>query len=59
MVASGHVVSGLKCYCNPKECDSITSEDCPGKGYVLWDPCKLVYEIVSLKSAIQIHGNCI
>lgn len=42
MVASGHVVSGLKCYCNPKECDSITSEDCPGKGYVLWDPCKWV-----------------
>ncbi|XP_055906017.1 cysteine-rich motor neuron 1 protein [Eupeodes corollae] len=41
MVAAGsRVVNGLKCYCNPKECDVIRSLDCPGKGMVLWDPCK-------------------
>ncbi|XP_043648092.1 cysteine-rich motor neuron 1 protein [Drosophila teissieri] len=43
MAASGgsnHVVNGLKCYCNPKECDVIRSPDCPGKGLMLWDPCK-------------------
>ncbi|XP_055383539.1 cysteine-rich motor neuron 1 protein [Condylostylus longicornis] len=41
MVAAGsRVVSGLKCYCNPQECDVIRSQDCPGKGIVLWDPCK-------------------
>uniref|UniRef100_W8B862 Cysteine-rich motor neuron 1 protein n=1 Tax=Ceratitis capitata TaxID=7213 RepID=W8B862_CERCA len=41
MVAAGsRVVNGLKCYCNPKECDVIRSLDCPGKGLMLWDPCK-------------------
>lgn len=43
MAASGgsnNVVNGLKCYCNPKECDVIHSPDCPGKGLMLWDPCK-------------------
>ncbi|XP_033239464.1 uncharacterized protein cmpy [Drosophila pseudoobscura] len=43
MAASGgsnNVVNGLKCYCNPKECDVIRSLDCPGKGLMLWDPCK-------------------
>lgn len=33
---------GLKCVCNPQECDIIRSEDCPGKGYIVWDPCKYV-----------------
>ncbi|XP_037939098.1 cysteine-rich motor neuron 1 protein [Teleopsis dalmanni] len=41
MVAAGsRVVNGLKCYCNPKECDVIRSLDCPGKGLMIWDPCK-------------------
>ncbi|KNC28803.1 hypothetical protein FF38_00707 [Lucilia cuprina] len=41
MVAAGsRVVNGLKCYCNPKECDVIRALDCPGKGLMLWDPCK-------------------
>ena len=31
---------GLKCVCNPEECDIIRPEDCPGKGYIVWDPCK-------------------
>uniref|UniRef100_A0A182TMI7 IGFBP N-terminal domain-containing protein n=1 Tax=Anopheles melas TaxID=34690 RepID=A0A182TMI7_9DIPT len=31
---------GLKCVCNPDECDIIRPEDCPGKGYIVWDPCK-------------------
>ncbi|XP_029720455.1 cysteine-rich motor neuron 1 protein isoform X2 [Aedes albopictus] len=30
----------LKCVCNPNECDIIRSEDCPGKGYIVWDPCR-------------------
>uniref|UniRef100_A0A182M5E1 Uncharacterized protein n=1 Tax=Anopheles culicifacies TaxID=139723 RepID=A0A182M5E1_9DIPT len=30
---------GLKCVCNPDECDIIRPEDCPGKGYIVWDPC--------------------
>lgn len=30
----------LKCICNPDECDVIRSADCPGKGIILWDPCK-------------------
>ncbi|KAH8379822.1 hypothetical protein KR009_007425 [Drosophila setifemur] len=37
--SSNNVVNGLKCYCNPKECDVIRSLDCPGKGLMLWDPC--------------------
>ncbi|XP_030369778.1 uncharacterized protein LOC115620602 [Scaptodrosophila lebanonensis] len=37
---SNNVVNGLKCYCNPKECDVIRALDCPGKGLMLWDPCK-------------------
>lgn len=41
MAASGsHIVNGLKCFCNPQECDIIRSQDCPGKGLILWDPCK-------------------
>lgn len=38
--ASNNVVNGLKCYCNPKECDVIRALDCPGKGLMLWDPCQ-------------------
>ena len=30
----------LKCICNPDDCEVIRSEDCPGKGIILWDPCK-------------------
>lgn len=34
-------VGAIKCVCNPQEdCDFIRSEDCPGKGYIVWDPCK-------------------
>lgn len=33
-------ISALKCVCNPQDCDVIRSEDCPGKGVILWDPCK-------------------
>lgn len=33
-------VMGLKCICNPQECDVIRSQDCPGKGIIVWDPCK-------------------
>lgn len=40
---SSNVVNGLKCYCNPKECDVIRALDCPGKGLMLWDPCQWVH----------------
>lgn len=33
-------VMGLKCICNVEECDMIRPSDCPGKGLVVWDPCK-------------------
>lgn len=32
--------TSLKCYCDPKECDFIRSEDCPGQGLIIKDPCK-------------------
>ncbi|XP_058458051.1 cysteine-rich motor neuron 1 protein-like isoform X2 [Malaya genurostris] len=32
--------NALKCVCNPSECDVVRSEDCPGKGYIVWDPCR-------------------
>lgn len=32
--------NSLKCYCDPKECDFIRPEDCPGKGIIIKDPCK-------------------
>lgn len=32
----------LKCICNPRECDVIRAEDCPGKSLVIWDPCMYV-----------------
>lgn len=38
-------VMALKCICNIQECDLIRPQDCPGKGLVVWDPCKLVYNI--------------
>lgn len=31
---------GIKCICNPDECDIIRANDCPGKGYLVWDSCK-------------------
>lgn len=31
---------GLKCVCNPNECETIRSEDCPGRGLIVWDPCR-------------------
>lgn len=36
---SGGVLA-LKCICNPDDCEVIRSLDCPGKGIILWDPCK-------------------
>lgn len=35
-------VEALKCVCNPKECDTVRSTECPGKGLIIWDPCKWV-----------------
>ncbi|XP_063695734.1 cysteine-rich motor neuron 1 protein [Culicoides brevitarsis] len=40
MVLGNSVTQAIKCVCNPQECDVIRSEDCPGKGYIVWDPCK-------------------
>lgn len=36
----GGGVLALKCICNPDDCEVIRSLDCPGKGIILWDPCK-------------------
>lgn len=33
-------ILGLKCVCNPSECETIRSEDCPGRGLIVWDPCR-------------------
>ncbi|EDS31046.1 conserved hypothetical protein [Culex quinquefasciatus] len=33
-------ILGLKCVCNPNECETIRSEDCPGRGMIVWDPCR-------------------
>lgn len=30
----------LKCVCNPRECDIVKTTECPGKGLIIWDPCK-------------------
>lgn len=32
----------LKCVCNPDDCEPVRSDDCPGRGIVMWDPCKCV-----------------
>lgn len=34
------LVLGLKCVCDRSECDVIRQQDCPGKGFIVWDPCK-------------------
>ncbi|CAD7081173.1 unnamed protein product [Hermetia illucens] len=39
-VSNHSTVNALRCYCNPQECDVIRSQDCPGKGFTVWDPCK-------------------
>lgn len=33
-------IDALKCVCNPLDCDVIRSKDCPGKGLIVWDPCR-------------------
>lgn len=40
MILGDKYTLAIKCVCNPQECDVIRSEDCPGKGYIVWDPCK-------------------
>lgn len=40
MILGDKFTLAIKCVCNPQECDVIRSEDCPGKGYIVWDPCK-------------------
>lgn len=40
MILGNKFTLAIKCVCNPQECDVIRSEDCPGKGYIVWDPCK-------------------
>lgn len=37
-----NMLSGLKCVCDPKDCDLIRQSDCPGKGLTVWDACKYV-----------------
>ncbi|XP_055590178.1 cysteine-rich motor neuron 1 protein-like isoform X2 [Uranotaenia lowii] len=39
-LVSSEKVRALKCVCNPNECEDVKSEDCPGKGYIVWDPCR-------------------
>lgn len=39
-----NMLNGLKCVCNPNDCDLIRQSDCPGKGLTVWDPCKYVQE---------------
>lgn len=39
-----NVLSGLKCVCNPEDCDLIRQSDCPGKGSTIWDACKYVQQ---------------
>lgn len=33
-------ITGLKCYCDPKECDVVRPFDCPGRGIIIKDPCR-------------------
>uniref|UniRef100_A0A336M5C8 CSON004307 protein n=1 Tax=Culicoides sonorensis TaxID=179676 RepID=A0A336M5C8_CULSO len=40
MILGNKFTLAIKCVCNLQECDVIRSEDCPGKGYIVWDPCK-------------------
>lgn len=40
MILGSKFTLAIKCVCNPQECEVIRSEDCPGKGYIVWDPCK-------------------
>ncbi|XP_055531472.1 cysteine-rich motor neuron 1 protein-like isoform X2 [Wyeomyia smithii] len=40
MIMVNSNILALKCVCNPAECDVIRSEDCPGKGFMIWDPCR-------------------
>ncbi|KAG5668961.1 hypothetical protein PVAND_016867 [Polypedilum vanderplanki] len=34
------VLYALKCVCNVNDCDLIKAEDCPGRGLLIWDPCR-------------------
>ncbi|CRL07961.1 CLUMA_CG020865, isoform A [Clunio marinus] len=50
---------GLKCICNPVDCDVIRENDCPGKGLTVWDSCKcckVCYKI--LGESCEGPGTC-
>lgn len=33
-------LDALKCVCNVADCDIVNAEDCPGRGLLVWDPCR-------------------
>ena len=33
-------LNALKCVCNTADCDVIEADDCPGRGVLVWDPCR-------------------
>ncbi|XP_070507896.1 cysteine-rich motor neuron 1 protein [Chironomus tepperi] len=34
------VLNALKCVCNVNDCDIIKADQCPGRGVLIWDPCR-------------------
>lgn len=42
ILINANILNALKCVCNVNDCDIIKADQCPGRGVLVWDPCRYV-----------------
>ncbi|CAG9810378.1 unnamed protein product [Chironomus riparius] len=40
VLINAKLLNALKCVCNVNDCDIIKADQCPGRGVLVWDPCR-------------------
>jgi hypothetical protein len=40
LIANAKLLHALKCVCNVNDCELIKADECPGRGVLVWDPCR-------------------
>ncbi|KAG5668979.1 hypothetical protein PVAND_016882 [Polypedilum vanderplanki] len=57
ILANANVLNALKCVCDVNDCDLIKADDCPGRGLLIWDPCRmkkfLLFLVLNLFNLIE------
>ena len=54
VLINAKVLNALKCVCNVNDCDIIKADQCPGRGVLVWDPCRWAKYYFLFKVASQV-----